>query len=630
MCGIAGIAGAGALSAAPEVLAQMCQRIQHRGPDDQGLGYYPGVHMGMQRLAVIDLKSGNQPVTSANNKAVITYNGELYNYKELRAELIAAGFSFRTNSDTEVVATGYEAWGESLFERLNGMFAIAIFDQVRNQLLLVRDHIGIKPLYIAQLADTLVWGSEIKSLLAYHSMPRQLDTLALQEFLAWEYVPEERTLFKDVRRLCPGTFLRFDLNQRTSTINQYWSIANAQEIPSRSREDWRDELGAMLKRSVQDQLVSDVPLGAFLSGGVDSSLIVAHMGRERREQTRTFSIGFEDPSYNELEYARVVANHLGVDHTSEVIDPDALGLFDQLMYHMDDPIGDFSIFPTYLVSRMTKKHVTVALSGDGGDEMFGGYDTYVAQHYGAYYDKLPDLLRSSLIPSVTDLLPPTSQKKGVINKIKRFTQGGSLPERLGHARWRLFATAEELKEQMVGEAAAAQDVYGHIERLRNACDELDPVNQALYIDAYSYLTDNCLPKIDRMSMAVSLETRVPFLDPELMQTVFRMPGEHKLSGGETKPLLKELAAQHVPHSCVYRNKEGFSIPIKQWLVNDFSSLVDNFLSRERLEKQGIFNADYTQRLVNEHMANKANHSHRLWSLIVFQAWSDKWLDGSRL
>ena len=624
MCGIAGIAGAGAHSAAPEVLATMCQRIEHRGPDDQGLGYYPGVHMGMQRLAVIDLASGNQPVSSANDKVVITYNGELYNYRELRAELIAEGFAFKTNSDTEVIATGFEAWGEALFPRLNGMFAFALFDRERHQVLLVRDHIGIKPLYVAELDNTLIWGSEIKSLLAYTGLPRRLDTLALQEFLAWEYVPEDRTLFKDVRRLRPGCVLRFDLNQRRSTMASYWSLANKPEINSRSREEWREDLGASLKRSVKNQLVSDVPLGAFLSGGVDSSLIVAHMG-----DARTFSIGFDDPSYNELDYARQVAGHLGVDHTSEVIKPDALGLFDKLMYHMDDPIGDFSIFPTYLVSRMTKQHVTVSLSGDGGDELFGGYDTYVAQHYGAQYDRLPDFLRTKVVPAITGLLPPTAQKKGLINKIKRFAEGGSLPARLGHARWRLFATADELQQQMVGEAAAAQDIYGHIERLRDASDQLDPVNQALYIDTHSYLTDNCLPKVDRMSMAVSLETRVPFLDPELMQQVFTMPGAHKLEGSLTKPLLKELAVEHVPRDCVYRNKEGFSIPIKQWLVDDFSSLVSTYLAPERLEAQGIFNSGYTQNLINEHRANVANHSHRLWSLIVFQAWSDKWLDGAR-
>lgn len=622
MCGIAGMAGAGA-SAPPEVLAQMCERIVHRGPDDQGLGYYPGVQMGMQRLAVIDLETGNQPLASANGKVFITYNGELYNYRQLRAELIAQGFQFTTNSDTEVIATGYEAWGEKLFPRLNGMFAFALYDQEQQHVSLVRDHIGIKPLYVAEVENTLVWGSEIKSVLASYKVPRRLDTLALQEFLAWEYVPEDRTLLKDVRRLLPGSVLRFDLQQRTSTTRKYWALGNTAEIPNRSRDQWQEELGSALQGAVENQLVADVPLGAFLSGGVDSSLIVAHMGA-----ARTFSIGFDDPSYNELDYAREVADHLGVDHTSEVIKPDALNLFDQLMYHMDDPIGDFSIFPTYLVSRMTRGHVTVALSGDGGDELFGGYDTYVAQHFGSYYDRLPPMLRKRIVPSLTNLLPPTAQKKGLINKIKRFAEGGALPERLGHTRWRLFATQADLAQLMVGEAAAEDDLYGHIERLRDACNELDSVNQSLYIDTHSYLTDNCLPKVDRMSMAVSLETRVPFLDPDLMRQVFTMPGEHKLAGQQTKPLLKELAARHVPRDCVYRNKEGFSIPIKQWLVNEFSGLLETYLAPARLDSQGLFNATEVQRLVNEHRANLANHSHRLWSLIVFQAWYDKWFDGA--
>ncbi len=621
MCGIAGIAGAGALAATPEILAQMCSRIYHRGPDDQGLGYYQGVHMGMQRLAVIDLATGNQPLTSADGNTVITYNGELYNYRELRAELIAAGFEFKTDSDTEVIATGYQAWGTDLFPRLNGMFAFALFDQHQQQVLLVRDHVGIKPLYTAEIDGTLVWGSEVKSLLAHPSVPRRLNTLALQEFLAWEYVPETRTLFKDIARLLPGSYLSFDLGTRVSQTVRYWSIDNAPANDAKTRGEWREDLGERLRSAVQAQLVSDVPLGAFLSGGVDSSLIVAHMGN-----AQTFSIGFDDPSYNELDYARQVAEHLQVDHTSKIIKPDALGLFDRLMYHLDDPIADFSVFPTFLVSEMTREHVTVALSGDGGDELFGGYDTYVAQRYGAFYDRLPDVLRKRLIPSLTGLLPPAEQKKGLVNKIKRFAEGGALPEQLGHTRWRLFATADELRDQLVGEAAQADDLYGHIERLRHACDAMDPVNQGLYIDTYSYLTDNCLPKTDRMSMAVSLETRVPFLDPHVMAGAFSMPGTLKLSGSETKPLLKELAVEHVPHDCVYRNKEGFSIPIKTWLANEFSSLLDRYLAPARLESQGIFNAAYTGQLVKEHLAGVANHSHRLWALIVVQAWSDRWLD----
>ena len=625
MCGIAGFAGPGTRSAPPAVLADMCARLEHRGPDDQGLGYYTGVHMGMQRLAVIDLETGQQPLQSANGSVLITYNGELYNYRALRAELIASGHEFTTQSDTEVIATGYQVWGEALFPRLNGMFAFALFDQSANRVLLVRDHIGIKPLYVAQHEQTLIWGSEIKSLLAYPGLPRRLNTAALQEFLAWEYVPETRTLFRDVQRLRPGTVLTYELDTGTCKESCYWQVRNEAEQQVPSEAEWQEEFDAGLRRSVSDQLVSDVPLGAFLSGGVDSSLIVAHMG-EAGTQPRTFSIGFDDPSYNELGYAQEVADHLGVAHFSEIIKPDALALFEKLIYHLDDPIADFSIFPTYLVSRMTREHVTVALSGDGGDELFGGYDTYVAQQFGSRYDRLPDILRKRLLPALTDLLPPAPQKKGLVNKLKRFTEGGALPAALGHARWRLFATEGELSEALVGEASGPADIYGHIERLRGDCAELDPVNQALYIDTHSYLTDNCLPKVDRMSMAVSLETRVPFLDPEVMSSAFRMPGRFKLRGRETKPLLKQLAARHVPERCVYRNKEGFSIPIKQWLVSEFKTLVDHYLAPSRLAAQGIFSVPYTERLVREHASNRANHSHRLWSMIVFQAWSDRWLD----
>jgi len=600
----------------------MCALIEHRGPDDRGLAYLDRVHMGMQRLAVIDVASGQQPIRSANGDILVTFNGEIYNFAQLREELQEQGHYFKTNSDTEVIATGYQAWGTDLFSRLNGMFAIALYHESAQQLLLVRDHIGIKPLYVAEINDGIVWGSEIKSLLACTAVPKKLDLAALREFLVWEYVPGNATLLRDVRSLAPGSYLSFDLSNHAVETHRYWQIDNAPADQKPTEQEWQESISNHLERAIRAQLVSDVPLGAFLSGGVDSSLIVSHMGK-----AHTFSIGFDDPSYNELAYAQQVAEHLGVQHTNETIKPDAVALFEQLMYHMDDPIADFSIFPTFLVSRLTRSHVTVALSGDGGDELFGGYDSYVAQHYGQTYDHLPNFLRTGLIPALTDRLPPTAQKKGMVNKIKRFAEGGALPKELGHARWRLFATGHELSQLMVGEAAQETDIYGHITRLRSQCSEMDPVNQALYIDTNSYLIDNCLVKVDRMSMATSLETRVPFLDPELIQCAFRMPGTFKLNGGETKPLLKKLAAARVPHDCVYRNKEGFSIPIKQWLANEFSGLVDHYLNYQRISAQGIFSATRIEQLIAEHLANKANHSHRLWALIVFQAWFDRWFEG---
>lgn len=623
MCGIAGLAGPVAQKFPRELLVRMCELIEHRGPDDQGLAFLDRTHMGMRRLAVIDVTSGQQPIRSENGDITVTFNGEIYNFVELRTELEQAGHRFRTQSDTEVIATGFQAWGAALFARLNGMFAIAVHQESTQELVLVRDHIGIKPLYIAQLADGLVWGSEIKSVLACRDVPKRLDVAALQEFLVWEYVPGQATLFRDVRSLAPGSYLSYNLRGGTCQTQQYWQIDNEPANEQHDPRQWQEIIGSQLEDSVKAQLVSDVPLGAFLSGGVDSSLIVSHMGA-----AHTFSIGFDDPSYNELAYAQQVANHLGVEHTNETLKPDAVALFEQLMYHMDDPIADFSIFPTYLVSKLTRDHVTVALSGDGGDELFGGYDSYVAQHYGQTYDRLPDFLRTALIPTLADLLPPTAQKKGLINKIKRFAEGGALPPALGHARWRLFATHQDLAQLMVGDAAQETDIYGHITRLRDRCNEMDPVNQALFIDTHSYLVDNCLVKVDRMSMAASLETRVPFLDPTLIKSAFRMPGELKLNGTETKPLLKQLAAERVPHDCVYRNKEGFSIPIKQWLANEFRGLVDHYLNNHRIRTQGVFNPARIEQLIAEHLANKANHSHRLWALIMFQAWYDRWFEGN--
>lgn len=619
MCGIAGYAGPDADRFQHELVNRMCETLTHRGPDDCGVAHFDRAHLGMRRLAVIDLDGGRQPISSADGSVTVTFNGEIYNYKSLRRRLMAEGATFSTESDTEVIANGYRHWGEKILASLNGMFAIAIVDHERARVTLARDPLGIKPLYVARDGQTLFWGSEIKALLAVPSLPRRLDVERLREFLAWEYVPGTGTLLADVTQLAPGELLHLDLSSGRDRRAHFWRLPTEAVDESLSEDAWRDRVDGAIGAAVREQLVADVPLGAFLSGGVDSSLIVANMG-----EAQTFSIGFDDPSYNELAYAHEVAQHLGVEHKSEVLEPQVVDLFDTLMTHLDDPIGDFSIFPTFLVSRLTRRHVTVSLSGDGGDELFGGYDTYVANHLARYYDALPGLLRRSVVPAVADLLPPAAQKKGLVNKIKRFAEGARLPEDLGHTRWRLFATEESLGQLLVGDAARASDVYGHVRALRREAAALDPINQALYIDTRSYLVDNCLTKVDRMSMAVSLEARVPFLARELVELAFSIPGRYKLDGTQTKPLLKSIAAEQVPRDCVYRGKEGFSIPIKQWLSGQFRPLVERYLDPTRLRTQGLFNPDTVQRLVAEHFSNRANHSHVLWSSIVFQAWCERW------
>jgi len=386
--------------------------------------------------------------------------------------------------------------------------------------------------------------------------------------------------------------------------------------------EWVEAVDHKIAECVQRQLVSDVRLGGFLSGGVDSSLVVSSMGSD----ARTFSIGFDDPSYDELPWAKRVAAHLGVDHETEIVRPSAADLFEPLMEQMDDPIADFSIFPTYQVSRHARRHVTVALSGDGGDELFGGYETYLAELAARMWQRIPASLRRTTIEPAIRSLPPTAKKKGLINKAKRFVEGFDHPEPLGHARWRLFAGEALQRELLTPEAQRETEtpIDQHVRDLADRAQHLDPIDRALYVDLKSYLPDNCLVKMDRMSMAVSLEARVPMLDPELVELAFSMPSRFKVGPRETKRLLKRVACRRIPRRCVYRPKEGFSIPMKHWLKTEVRPIMEELLNPARLAAEGVFRPDTVERLKREHLENRANHSHVLWSLIVFQAWRRRW------
>jgi asparagine synthase (glutamine-hydrolysing) len=508
------------------------------------------------------------------------------------------------------------------------MFAIALYDSRQRKLVLARDHVGIKPLFFAFGRGHLVFGSEVKVLLASGLVERKLDLDALGELMAWEYVPGRGTLIEAVRKLEPGHTLEMDIStpgrRPTPRIDRFWDVPppdrSGGKSARRSMDEWSDAVDDTIRRCVQRQLVSDVPLGAFLSGGVDSSLVVSAMG-----PARTFSIGFDDPTYNELAWAKRVAAHLGVSHDFEVIQPSVVHLFDHLMRFMDDPIGDFSIFPTYLVSRHARKSVTVALSGDGGDELFAGYETYLAQEKARLWRRLPRFARAAVEKPV-EALRPTAKKKGLVNKAKRFVEGLEHPEALGHARWRLFV-GEALRRCLFtpeARAVMSEDSGRHIRGLRAAAADRDELDRSLYVDFKSYLVDNCLVKVDRMSMACSLETRVPLLDTELVELAFRVPSELKVSGGESKHLLKRVAARHVPRECVYRPKEGFSIPMKHWLGTEFRPLLEDLLAPSRIEAEGVFQPDTVTRLKAEHMRGQANHSHVLWTLLVFQDWRRRW------
>lgn len=603
-------------------IRHMCDTLVHRGPDGAGHFSADGVAMGVRRLAVIDLERGDQPMFNEDGSVVTVFNGEIYNFRELRKELASAGHNFATQSDTEVIVHGYEQWGAGVFGRLNGMFAIALLDRRNRRLTLARDHAGIKPLYYAWDGQRLVWGSEIKAVLASGLVQPALDLDALGEFLAWEYVPCPGTLFQGIRKLPPATCWRLDLESGTVSEERYWRLPEPDPDAATSDAEWIDRLDWTLASAVRRQMVSDVPLGAFLSGGVDSSLLVAAMGRPK-----TFSIGFEDPSYNELAQSQRVANHLGVDHVTEVIGGDSLELFSELLEALDDPIADSSIFPTYLLARLARRHVTVSLSGDGGDELFGGYETYTAWALEDRYRALPAPFRKGLIEPLVRHLRPRQAKKGLVNKSIRFVEGLGKPDSVGHAKWRMYLSAHEAGELFTRAAAEGmtRPLDRHLECLYSEATTRPKLDQALRADFCSFLPDDILVKLDRTSMAVSLEARVPYLDKEVVELAFRMPARLKIRDGQTKWILKNVAERYLPRETVHRPKEGFSAPLKQWLTGRFRTLMEDLLDERQIAQQGLFDAGRVRRLKREHLDGQRNNAHLLWSLMLFQGWQRRWL-----
>ncbi len=626
MCGIAGFINSEHGKQANERdLRRMCDVITHRGPDEDGYFVFDNVALGMRRLSIIDLSTGRQPITNEDKSIWIVFNGEIYNFPELRAELEAKGHQFRTKTDTETIVHAYEEWGTLCASKLNGMFAFAIWDNRRKQLFLARDRIGIKPLYYYADDKRIVFGSELKSLLQLPEVPREVDEKALDLFLTYEYVPAPYSILKGVKKLPQGHILV--AKDGKIETQQYWEV-KYQEC-DKSQHELEEEFIELMRDAVKIRMIADVPLGAFLSGGIDSSTIVALMSQVASRKVKTFSIGFENQSYNELEYAREIATHFGTEHQEFIIQPDILDLTDKLIHHLDEPLGDFSIFPTYLVSKMARRHVTVALSGDGGDELFGGYDTYVANQLDVKYRrKIPQFVREKMVAPMVGLLPPTGKKKGLVNKSKRFVEGSNLPPDLQHTRWMTFVAEHEKQALYSPEMLQARNGCTAFDFMRGYFQKAtskDPLNRQLYVDTKTYLCDNILVKVDRMSMATSLEARVPFLDHRVVEFAARVPGSMKMANGRTKILVKDALAKLLPQMITKRGKEGFSIPIKNWLKSELKPLMMETLAPEKIRADGFFQADMIERLIKEHLQNKENHSHRLWALMVFQIWKQTYL-----
>jgi len=632
MCGICGLARPAAGAPVPEdLVVRMCREIVHRGPDDEGVYVDDRVGLGNRRLSIIDLETGHQPLSNEDGSIWITYNGEAYNYAEVRDELIGRGHAFKTKSDTETVVHAYEEWGVDFVHRFRGMFAFALWDKRTETLLLFRDRVGVKPLYYTLTpGGTLVFGSELKTILVHPSVERELEPQALDLFLTLEYVPAPFSIFKGIFKLPAGHYLEFCGGN--VSLHRYWDVAASLERPVEPKPgelpELMDELYDQLKESVKLRLVSDVPLGAFLSGGIDSSTIVGLMRELGASPLKTFSIGFADQTYNELAHARRIAELFETDHEELVIEPRALELTETLIRHLDEPFGDFSMFPTYLVSKMARAHVTVALSGDGGDEIFGGYEHYQAQRM-ARFPLAP--LGGRVVGAAVNRLKPSNKKKGTWNKLRRFTLGFEQDRRLRHLRWMMFLS-DRAKARLY--APDFVDQLGGIRSLRgrepfsayfDRMAGFDKLTGELYLDLKSYLADDIMVKVDRMSMAVSLEAREPLLDHKLIEFAFRLPDDLKLRGGETKWIFKKTMERLLPKENIWRSKEGFSVPIKHWLKTDLRELLEDTLNEARLERDGFFRPAPVRAMIDAHMSGRENYSHQLWALMVFNIWKDNYL-----
>lgn len=620
MCGICG-----AVSFEPgevvnlNIVKGMTDALIHRGPDDEGYYQDEQAILGMRRLSIIDLQTGQQPIANETGDVWVVYNGEIYNFHQLRLELEQRGHKFKTHSDTEIIVHAYEEYGVECVQRFNGMFALAVWDARANRLFLARDRVGIKPLYYWVDGNRLVFGSELKALIAHPDVPRQVDLAALDLFLSLEYIPAPRTIYKDVYKLLPGYTLVFEKGKLN--LSQYWDVPY--KPITENVEICAEMLAGLIQEAVRIRLVSDVPLGAFLSGGIDSSTIVAYMSRTSSGPVKTFSIGFENETYNELPYARSVAEHFGTDHHDEVLNPDIADLAERLILHQDEPFADTSVFPTYLVSKLARDSVTVALSGDGGDELFAGYDTYLAEKLYRYYRWLPGPIRRQALPTLANLIPPQSAKKGVINKFKRMTEGAALDPHLQHTRWMIFLSQIEKSKLYHSDLQATIDedlVTALFTKYFMQGAHFDSLAQQQYVDIKTYLADDILTKVDRMSMAVSLEARVPLLDYHIIEFAMNLPPHMKLNGSRTKIILRRAVKNLVPDLVLEKPKQGFSIPMKHWLRSSLKPLMLDLLSYDSLIKVGYFNPQVVSAWIQEHLDGRVNHSHRLWSLMVFMLW----------
>ena len=604
----------------------MNEAIRHRGPDDDGYYFSDGVGLAMRRLSIIDLKGGQQPIHNRDRTAWIVFNGEIYNYRELRGQLEKLGHEFYTDSDTEAIVHAYDQYGTDCPKYLRGMFAFAIWDERKKSLFLARDRVGKKPLLYAELNGELVFGSEFNALLQHPGISRDVDFEAIHHYLSFICVPAPLTAYRAIRKLEPGHWLWWQNGE--IKIERYWQLDFSKKLKI-GEEEAGERVVELLREAVRIRLMSEVPLGAFLSGGIDSSAVVALMAQESSEQVKTFSIGFDEQDFSELHHARRVAEHVGADHHEFIVRPDAMEILPTLVEHYGEPFADSSAIPSYYVSRETRAFVTVALNGDGGDEAFAGYQRYAAMNLAQRYANLPGALRNGVIANVVNALPGFEARPNPLRKAKRFVSAASMPTVERYLRW-VSAFDEEAKRNLYSE-----DFRHQTSSFRTA-SILEPwfarangagiVDASLLTDTMTYLPNDLLVKMDIASMTVSLEARSPFLDHHLLEFAASLPENLKLRRLTTKYLLKRVLRKLVPAENLNRSKMGFGVPIGHWFRGAMQPFLRETLLSEKARARGLFKPEIVLQIIDQHVEARNDHSHRLWSLLMLELWFQRFID----
>jgi asparagine synthase (glutamine-hydrolysing) len=622
MCGIAGVVEpAAGPPPSLEGLRRMASSLCHRGPDDEGFCASGQAGLAHRRLSIIDLSGGHQPIAIDDGSLQIVFNGEIYNFPEVKRELEARGVGFRSRSDTEVILRGYAAWGPDVLPRLNGMFSFAIWDLPNRRLFAARDRLGKKPFYYSYHRGRFAFGSEIKAVLAYGEMDREIDALALEEFLTTSCIAAPRTIFRSVRKLPPGHYLQ--LTGDRLEIREYWSPRFRVANPPLPEEGYLDGLGERFRESVRRRLISDVPLGALLSGGVDSSAVVAMMAQLQDRPVKTYTIGFDEKDFSEIEDARVVARHFGTEHHEHIVRPDAIEVLPDLVWHFDEPFGDASAIPTYYVSRMAAADVKVVLAGDGGDELFAGYTRYVEALEPRLWRAVPEPVRRALVGPLAVALPLWMPGR---NQLYRIGHDSTLTPGYGLGRYPYVKERLITREFRARLGAADEPENGSRALLTAEAAKLDRLSRLQYLDTVGYLPNDILAKVDRASMAHGLEVRAPLLDYDMVEYVATIPPALKLRGTTSKYLFKKLCSRFLPESVFHKRKQGFAVPLGAWFRTELRERARETLLSPRSLGRGYFEPRLLEQILRLHAEGQRDYSEWLWNLLILEEWHRAFVD----